>query len=298
MNTRNLTQIAGAWMAAAALAACGAAAPAAPGSAPAPSKAVLAERNAGAPVAQSNATSSTANDVQRLIIRTATLTLIVTDTAEQLKAITKLVEDVKGYVANSGTTKLEQGLRAEMSVRVPADQLNAVLEKIRAVAVEVRDERITGQDVTEEYVDIGARLTNLEAAEAQLRDILSKATKTEDVLNVFRQLTEVRGQIEQLKGRKQYLETSAAMATISLTLIPDKLAQPVTVPGWRADGIAKQAVEALVVTLQALASAGIWFVIYLAPLIVVVTAPITLLIFALRRATRRRAQQRAVQPKA
>lgn len=294
MNTRHLIRIAGAWLAAAALAACGA--PAAPSSAPAPSKAVLTERAAGAAPGQSDASAPTANGAQRLIIRTATLTLVVTDTAEQLKAITKLVEDAKGYVASSGTTKLEQGLRAEISVRVPADQLNPVLEKVRGLAVEVRDERITGQDVTEEYVDVGARLTNLEAAEAQLRDILSKATKTEDVLNVFRQLTEVRGQIEQLKGRKQYLETSAAMATISLSLIPDKLAQPVAVPGWRAEGIAKQAIEALVVTLQALASAGIWFVIYLAPLIVLVTAPITLLILALRRASRRRGAQRPAAP--
>ena len=81
------------------------------------------------------------------------------------------------------------------------------------VAVEVRDEKVSGDDVTAEYVDLSSRLKNLEAAEEQLRDILARAEKTEDVLAVFNQLTAIRGEIEQVKGRMQYLSQSAALAT-------------------------------------------------------------------------------------
>jgi hypothetical protein len=117
-------------------------------------------------------------------------------------------------------------------------------------------------------------LRNLEAAEAQLVNIMDSATKTEEVLAVFNQLTYIREQIEQVRGQMKYYSESAAMSAVSVQLIPDALTQPIEVGGWKPQGVAKQAVEALVRAFQGLATGLIWIGIYLLPLVVVIGLPL------------------------
>lgn len=111
--------------------------------------------------------------------------------------------------------------------------------------------------MTEQYTDLQSRLRNPEATGAQLQKIMERADKTEDVLAVYNQLSQTRGEIEQVKGRIQYLERSAALSSITVDLIPDSLAQPIAVGGWRPTGTARSAIEALVRTLQGLADVAI-----------------------------------------
>jgi hypothetical protein len=224
----------------------------------------------------------------RLIIRTADMTLIVTDTLTQLDAISKIAGSHGGFIVSSSTSRYEDEMQGQVTLRVDAAQFEQALSDIRALAVEVRNESVRGEDVTAEFVDLDAQLKNLEAAEAQLQQILKQATKTEDVLNVYRELTAIRGQIEQIKGRMKYLSQSAAMATISVSLIPDALAQPVDVGGWQPAGVAKNAVEALIASLQGLVSIGIWFVIAVAPLLLIVAIPFVILFTLIRRSRRNR----------
>jgi hypothetical protein len=120
---------------------------------------------------------------------------------------------------------------------------------------------------------------------------MAKAEKTEDVLAVFNQLTQVRGEIESLKGRMQYLSQSAALATIAVTLIPDALAQPVQVAGWRLDGVAKQAFEALIAALQSLASIAVWLVIVVAPVLLILASPFIIVYLFIRRRRAKRSQK-------
>jgi hypothetical protein len=241
--------------------------------------------------------STGASDVSqvaaRLIVRNASLTLIVQDTQAQLDVIAGLASRLNGYIASSSTQKYEQGLQARLTLRVPSDKLDEAMAELRKLAVEVREEQITGEDVTAEYTDLTSRMKNLEAAEAQLRDILSKAEKTEDVLSVFNQLTQIRGEIEQTKGRMQYLSQSASLATINVTLIPDALAQPLTVAGWRPEGVVKSAVEALITALQGLATLTIWLVIVVLPIALIISSPFIVLIALIRRRNNRRKQQLA-----
>ena len=137
--------------------------------------------------------------------------------------------------------------------------------------------------MTAEYVDLDAQLKNLEAAEAQLNKIMEQAFNTEDVLNVYQQLTQIRGQIEQIKGRMKYLSQSAALSTINVTLIPDALARPVEVGGWRLEGVAKDAVEALIGTLQGLASIAVWMVIVVLPVVLIMAMSVVIVIVLIRR---------------
>lgn len=225
----------------------------------------------------------------RMVIRNASLTLVVDDPSARMEEVTRLAGDLQGYVASSSASKYQQGVRVSMTLRVPAEQFDEAMRRLRALAAEVREEQISGQDVTAEYTDLASRLKNLEAAEAQLREIMDNATRTEDVLSVFNQLTQVRGEIEVIKGRMQFLSQSVALATIEVTLLPDALAQPVQIAGWRPEGVAKDAVEALVVILQGLVSLLIWLVIVAVPVVLVLASPFIVLILILRRRSRRKA---------
>lgn len=257
---------------------CGAPAPT-PGVQAAPTSAPAATPAVGQ---GSQPASAATGPTGHIVIRNATLTLVVSDTEAQLSTIMRMTDELKGYVASSNTTRFERDVRAQLVLCVPAEQLDEALDRLRKLAVEVREENVSGDDVTAEYVDLTSRVKNLEAAEEQLRGILAKASNTDDVLKVFDQLKNVRGEIEQAKGRMQSLSQSAALATITLTLLPDTPAQPVEAPGWRPEGVAKSALERLIGSLQDLANVVIWAALFILPLLVVTLGPVILVVWLLR----------------
>jgi hypothetical protein len=218
--------------------------------------------------------------VERLVIKNANLSLVVKEPVASVNSITTLAESVGGFVVNSNVYQTSTDaagnkiMQADIAIRVPADKLQTVLDQIKGMAVTVNSENISGQDVTAEYTDLESRLRNLESAEAQLQKIMDGATKTEDVLAVYNQLVYIREQIEQVKGQMQYYREAAAMSLISISLIPDALSQPIEVGGWKPQGVAKDAIEALVRAFQGIASALIWIVIYLLPLALLFGIPI------------------------
>lgn len=269
------------------LAGCAAAAPRAVMNAPA---APAAMEGAAAPAA--NVTAAPAADAERMIIRTAELSMIVSDTEPMLKSITALVVGAGGYVADAKTWRESEQLRARVTVRIPAEKLDSTLEAIKKLAVRIERESVGGKDVTEEFSDLNAQLVNLEATEKELRELLTevrqKTQKAEDVLQVYQELTKVRGEIERLKGRMQYLSNQTALATATLDLIPDVLAKPVVEPGWRPLETLKNAGRALVNTLKGLVEVVIWLVVYLLPLLIVIAIPIALFVLLIRRLARRR----------
>ena len=224
----------------------------------------------------------------RMIIRNAEMTLVVTNTRAKLDEIAMIASDFKGFVVSQSTTQSGNDLQASVTLRVEAAQLDAALSRIRKLAVEVQSENVRGEDVTAEFVDLQSQLKNLEAAEAQLQKIMEKAEKTEDVMAVFQQLTQVRGQIDQIKGRMKFLSENAAMSAIVLTLYPDRPSQPVEVAGWRPEGVAKRAIEALVSALQGLVNLGIWLVIFVAPIVLLLALPVVILARIVRAVVRRR----------
>ena len=230
----------------------------------------------------------------RLVIRNANLSLVVSDPAAAADRIAALAASMGGFVVTSNTSEVSVDaagnkiMQANLTVRVPSAQLDAALAQIRAMAVEVRSENISGQDVTSEYTDLQSRLRNLEAAETKLQQIMDGATKTEDVLAVFNQLVGIRDQIEQAKGQIQYYEQSAALSAISADLIPDALNRPIEVGGWRPQGAVKNAIESLVRSLQGMTDAIIWIGLYVLPLALVILAPLYLLLRLFLRLTRKK----------
>jgi hypothetical protein len=220
--------------------------------------------------------------VERLIIRNASLDLVVKDTEDALDEINDLVDELGGWIVESSTYQYGEGTRASVTLRIPAEKLDAALEQIHGLAIEVQRENISGQDVTEEYVDLQSRLGHLEAVEEELLGFLEDAEDTEAAMAVFERLQMIQAEIEQVKGRIQYLQESAAMATISLDITPEVLAQPVQVKGWDPGGTFQNATRILVNVLQFLVDAAIVIGVVVVPALAVIAAPLVVLFFAVR----------------
>ncbi len=237
-----------------------------------------------APAAQA-APAGIVNDAtvatERLVIKNATLSLVVKDPAASVDSITALTEGLNGFVVTSNVYQTSTDaagnkiMQAQITIRVPADKFLATIAQLENMAVtgKAGSKIISGEDVTAQYTDLQSQLKNLEAAEQQLQKIMDGATKTEDVLAVYNQLVGIRGQIEQVKGQMKYYSESAAMSLITIDLIPDALSQPLEVGGWKPQGIAKDAIEALIKAFQFLATLGIWGVLFCLPLGLVFGVP-------------------------
>ncbi len=237
----------------------------------------------------------TESSQERMIIRTADLSLVVEDVEDGLGEIKAIVKRLKGYVADSNTWYQAEQLRANLTLRVPAESLDEALEQIKAVALKVQSEKMAGQDVTEEYTDLEAQLRNLEATEKELRELLKtvreRTGKAEEILAVHQRLTEIRGQIERLKGRMQYLERSAALATITLDLSPAEQSRPFIEADWQPLSTLRNAIRALIRAIQFIVDVFIWIVIFVLPVLAVLLALPAFIVWLVWRWRRRKKRE-------
>ena len=234
---------------------------------------------------------------QRLVIKNASLEIVVESPTQALQTISDMAQQMNGFVVSSSSFKTtnSSGIdvpQAKITVRVPADKLDEALAKIHGLVKnadqDIRNESVTGQDVTEDYTDLNSRLTNLQAAEKQLQAILENATKTEDVLSVFQQLTSIRQDIEVTQGKIKFYEQSAALSAIDVSILAAASIAPIEIAGWQPLGIARDAVQALVEIGQFLVGAVIWIVIVFVPIGLVFYFPIRLIRRWLRRSRKPR----------
>jgi PKD repeat protein len=154
----------------------------------------------------------------RMVVRNGDMQIVVSDVAATLDNITKIASDFGGYVVTSQKWKDGERNMGNISIRILAENYVKSIAAIRALAMSVISETTSSQDVTQEYVDLDSQVKNLQATETQLLKIMESATKTEDVLSVQRELTTVRGEIEQDQGRMQYLQRTSSTSLIQVTL--------------------------------------------------------------------------------
>lgn len=243
----------------------------------------------------------------RLVIQNADYTLVVVDPKAKMDAMTAMAQAMGGFVvsANLYQTYSPNGdpvPEGTIVIRVPASKLEEALKQVKADVVEIRNETRSGQDVTQEYVDLESRLKNLQAAEAQLTRIMEDANRTEDVMSVFNQLVYYREQIELVKGQMQYYEQSADFSAISARLIAEESIQPIQVGGWKPQGEVRDAIQRLINFLQDFVDFLIWAVLYYLPVLLliglVIVLPIWLVVLAIRAIRRRSKKNKAAAPPA
>ena len=235
--------------------------------------------------------------VDRKVIRQASLQLHASDTRATFDEIVRLTESVGGFVANANVFPFE-GEDAQpdvsMTLRIPAGQLTSVMTTIKGSVDEVVAESQSAQDVTEQFVDLEARLRNLEALEVELRALLEDVRKQPDadpvkLLTVFNELFSVRGQIEQIQGQINYLSDLTAMATLDVQVSQTPIDIPIVANAWAPAEAAKDALRSLVTALQGIANWAISFALFTLPvLLLTLGIPATLGFFVYRRIKNRR----------
>jgi len=230
-----------------------------------------------------SANAAIADIVDRMIVYTGELSLVVKDTEIAQDAAIALAEDAGGYVSSANSYAYDQGLRRiNLTLRVPAEVFNDTMAGLRDLAMEVTQDSVDSADVTQEYVDLESRLKALEVKAERLEELMDEAEDTEAVLAIYEELSQTQMQIEETKGRMLYLERRSAMATITVYLTPDELSQPIEIVGWRPQGTVKRAVEALVETFQFLVEALIWIVLLVGPVLAFIAFVIFILIRILK----------------
>jgi hypothetical protein len=228
-----------------------------------------------------------------LIIRTGQLEIVVPDLHAAVAAADERVTAVGGYVGSSDETASGSESKASVVYRIPADRWDDALAAIRGLASQTLHAQVQTEAVTNQVVDLGARITNLRASEAALQAIMARAVKISEVLDVQAKLTDVRGQIEQLVAEKQQLEQRAAFGTLTVVFsLPVTPKAEAVRLGWDPATDVDRATGALFGIGQAAATAGIWFGIVGLPLLVV----LAILAVIAWRVRRTMSSRRAVQP--
>jgi len=163
----------------------------------------------------------------RKIVKTGSMTLEVENITETMDEVAEMADELSGYVVSSYKYEYERGVSGRIVIRVPFERFEEAFSRLRQLAIAVPYETTTATDVTEEYVDLEAQLSNLLATEAQYLALLEKAENVEEMLMVQKELSKVRGEIEQIEGRMKYLEQTSETSLIEVNLQETKgLAEP------------------------------------------------------------------------
>ncbi len=240
------------------------------------------------------ATIHISSPLGRQVVFNARLSLEVDDTAATVEAIRRSVEQAGGFVAGADLHRVGEGglLAGSMTLRVPADRLSTTLAALKDMASEVVDEGLDSDDVTEEYADVQAQLRNLRALETELlallADIRERSNDATQVLTVFERIRQVRGEIEQLEGRRQVLDDLVSLATIQVELQPTPTAAPIATDEWRPGEVARDALRSTVNALRGVVDGAIWVALTLLPLLVLVLGLPLAVALGVRRTLRRR----------
>lgn len=256
----------------------------------------MASDESGAGEADKTATTAgpTAAGVTRRIIKTGEMTVEVERLSDSLEKARGIAEDAGGYVADLNVTEDTEGRRrGTVTVRVPADKFDAVFKALQGIGRAISFSE-SAQDVTEEWVDLEARISNKKEEEAALLALLKRKGELSDILEIQRETFRVRGEVEQLEGRLRYLKNQVSLSTISVSLIEPGLAAVAEQGPWRVGYHLRTAWHTLLRTLEGL----LYLVFYVTIVGSVIWVPVVLLVLrARRRARRRRAAEAAGGPR-
>jgi hypothetical protein len=246
------------------------------------------------PAPSGDTDESVAPELGRKIVYTVDMVLVVKDVDSATDEAESLAKSLGGYVASASVRRSNRSKYASMTLRIPADRLDEAVEKLKGMAERVDRYSLHTEDITARYTDLQARLTNLEATEKELRAMLQEVrekpdARAEDIMEVYRELAKVRGEIDQVKGQMKMWDKMVALATINLQFTP--LTEVAPAGGWHPQETVRRAVHALVSSMMWLANAFIWLVLYALPILLVVGLVVMGLLYPIRKFLWRRKKE-------
>lgn len=244
-------------------------------------EAVVPAANAGVEASGDSANApAEGNQLQygsRMVIMTANLAMEVESVDQAEAQLRNIVDRAGGYLLRVRTTGEGERKTSYIAFRVPSDRFEQVLADTESLAKRVINRTIDGMDVTEEFVDLESRLRNLEATRERITAMLQRAVSLEETLRLNQALTEVQGQIEQVKGRMRYLDQNSTYSTITVELRPLPLAANVMQPdskAWNPIDLLVQQVGLLLgflrIVMAILVVALVWAPVWLIPVLLII----------------------------
>jgi hypothetical protein len=237
---------------------------------------------------------------ERLVIQNVDMSIVVADPQARMEEIADMATAMSGFVVSSNLYQSTYGPNqikvpeGSITVRVPSERLDEALETIKEGAVDVNYENRSGEDVTEQYVNLQSRLKAKQAAEEKLLEFLEDAEDTEAALSVYVQLQQIQSEIEVLTGQIQFYEQSAALSAVSVRLIAEETVQPIEIGGWRLQGTVNEAVQDLILFTQGFTRFLIRFVLTILPALILIAIPAFLVFLGGRALFRRFRRSKAV----
>ena len=229
---------------------------------------------------------------ERMVIQTASLRVSVADTVEAMRSTSNLAKQLGGYVVSTErytdtTYNNVSYAHTYITIRVPSAKLEQAMEEVRQLSATGKDgilsESLSGQDVTSDFVDSNSRLRNLKAAEDQLVVLMENTEDLEATMSVFRELTEIRSQIEVLEGHIKYLQESSDLSSLSVDFVAEASLKPIEIGGWKPQGVVKESIERLVRSFQDIVDFLIRFGITCLPFLIPLGVGIYFLVRAIRK---------------
>lgn len=156
--------------------------------------------------------------IERKLIKNGSVNFRVEDLAESRKEVDQLVKKYKGYISGENNFRSEYEISTNLTVRIPANDFDTFIKELGKSTQYFDQQQVNVEDVTSEYIDVEKRLAIKKALEIRYEEILTKANKVEEIMNVEAQLNEVRSQIESMEGRMQYLKNQVNMATLNVNM--------------------------------------------------------------------------------
>lgn len=219
----------------------------------------------------------------RMIVKNSDMRLLVEDTNTAIDRTTQIVGDAGGYIVSSRVWFQDYGEHqlkyASITLGVPVDEFEKALSRLRGLAIEVRDETASGSDVTDQYVDLQSQLSTLEVTRDRVQSFLEDAKTVEEALRINQELSNLDAQIEQIKGRMNYLNDRSAFSTITISFEPElpELAPAPKPQGWEPGFVLEDAIKVLTSAYQSVAEFAIWLFVVILPILL----PPTLILWAL-----------------
>jgi|SRR3990167_9502784 len=200
---------------------------------------------------------------KRLVIKNSNLSLLVKDVRKAGDQALEFAKSKGGFMVATSYNRPDESPFATITVRIPTKDLDEALTFFRSLAIKVTSENLVGDDVTEEFTDIKARIATLEKTKIKFESILEKASSVQETLTVQREIINIQEQIDALTGQKKALEQNAALTKITLFLSTDELALPYAPDKtFRPNVVFKQAVRSLLSSLRVAGEAVIWVGVY------------------------------------
>lgn len=219
---------------------------------------------------------------ERMVAQESFLSLVVKNVSQAIIQIKRYTEQVDGYMVDSNLSNPQEAASGSIIVRIPQDKLDETLAYFRSQAIKIVSENIKGTDVTDEYVDLDARLMPLLTNKKRFEEIMDKAEEVADILRVQQEIINLQNQIDQITGQKKYLEQISKLAKITVYLSTDEFSLPYAPSQpFRPEVVFKTAVRSLIGNLRKIASLAIWLAVYS-----VIWGPILVVFLILKRRKR------------